>query len=40
MVSNVFSVGTVDEMFSMKNTDLTIDGKCSQCGACCSAEVR
>ena len=37
MVSNVFGVGTVDEMFSMKNTDLTNDGKCSQCGACCSA---
>lgn len=25
MVSNVFSVGTVDEMFSMKNTDLLRD---------------
>lgn len=36
-MSEAFKIGTVEDMLTMKNTDLTIGGKCSQCGACCSS---
>lgn len=36
-MEDLFCVGTINDMLEMDTRDLTINGKCSQCGACCSA---
>ena len=36
-MDRAFNIGTLEDMLTMDVTDLTIGGKCSQCGACCSA---
>lgn len=36
-MDDLFCVGTINDMLDMDTRDLTINGECSQCGACCSA---
>lgn len=35
-MDDMFCVGTLGDMLTAETTDLTIGGKCSQCGACCA----
>lgn len=35
-MDDVFNVSTLEDMMTAETTDLTTNGKCSQCGACCA----